>query len=95
MLYVYSVTVDNAKVKVIRTYGGDDSVTLQNAAAINGSIATGDGDDKIFITGENTATKAYVSSQTGDDTVIVPDGAKVGTDLHAYIEVQLQKLQSS
>lgn len=71
------ITVDGAKVDMVSTGTGDDTITVKNGAEILNNVNSGSGDDKINIEGEHTTIQGSVFAGGGDDTINVSDKAVI------------------
>ena len=71
------ITVDGAKVDMVSTGTGDDTITVKNGAEILNNVNSGSGDDKINVEGEYTTIQGSVFAGSGNDTINVSDKAVI------------------
>ena len=71
------ITVDGAKVDMVSTGTGDDTITVKNGAEILNNVNSGSGDDKINVEGEHTTIQGSVFAGGGDDTINVSNKAVI------------------
>ena len=91
-----NITVDGAKVQMISTGTGDDTINVKNGAEILTNINSGSGDDTINVDGEGTKVNGEeivnhtghkirqggIIAGDGDDTINITNKAKVKAGIY-------------
>lgn len=78
-----NITIDGATVDFISTGTGDDKITLLNGAQITNDINTGDGNDSVSLTGENTLVKGDIFTNDGADTITMTNKSTVMKNINS------------